>query len=591
MTVRVGWVELARPNKNTENHYARHNNKLSHRNLTRSEREKLLRDIAILKRGFSEAQRAANDFGQQTRRTLELVTQIPNVINPVVHALASAQDDAHQELQQQETQIATSFQSQRTAIAAQLPTLQAKVTTLETQLTALNAQKGVLEEQKTIVQTQKTDFQDQIPVIDKVVATTKRVNKELREQVDLTELITADIARHNTDSGRRGFQSGYASGRRDFPPRYASGRRSFQSRYDSGRRGFQPRYASGKSESTPNAPNQRYEYHLGIPRIAFDGFPPRYSADQPANNRRPTVQRPTATVRDTLFDLTQQQVVQKPTTAQRKTETEVRELPTHIQSIVDTVSNVPSDTLSFAYDALIEIPTQTREALQQLKTDTQQNITEIKDSEVLSTREKARQIETIEKNAAGRREAIEQEASQAKIDSFNRVVDNFIGGIGRMIAEQLKLRVATSLTNTLLGSPQGGNAGIGGLIGSVAPFLAVNPALAIGGGVALGAAALFSSSFDDPVNDALARRAGMQASQRRAVQAATELGRRSAVDLRDNFEQGFVSETDRQTGSPRGGDGAAPVIMNEIKLVIGVQELKAIYEETQRQITTGVIAR
>ena len=548
-------------------------------NLTRSEREKLLRDIAILKRGFSEAQRAANDFGQQTRRTLELVTQIPNVINPVVHALAAAQDDAHQELQQQETQIATSFQSQRTAIAAQLPTLQAKVTTLETQLTALNAQKGVLEEQKTIVQTQKTDFQDQIPVIDKVVATTKRVNRELREQVDLAERVTAEIARHNTDSGRMDFQSRYASGRRGFQPRYASGRR-----------GFQPRYASGKSESTPNAPNQRYECHLGIPRMAFSGFPPRYSVDHP-NNRRPTVQRPTATVRDTLFDLTQQQVVQKPTTAQRKTETEVRELPTHIQSIVDTVSNVPSDTLSFAYDALIEIPAQTREALQQLKTDTQQNITEIKDSEVLSTREKARQIETIEKNTAGRREAIEQEASQAKIDSFNRVVDNFIGGIGRMIAEQLKLRVATSLTNTLLGSPQGGNAGIGGLIGSVAPFLAVNPALAIGGGVALGAAALFSGSFDDPVNDVLARRAGMQASQRRAVQAATELGRRSAVDLRDNFEQGFVSETDRQTGSPRGGDGAAPVIMNEIKLVIGVQELKAIYEETQRQITTGVIAR
>ena len=559
-------------------------------NLTRSEREKLLRDIAVIKREFSEAQRAANDFGQQTRRTLELVTQIPNVINPVVHALAAAQDDAHQELQQQETQIATSFQSQRTAIAAQLPTLQAKVTTLETQLTALNAQKGVLEEQKTIVQTQKTDFQDQIPVIDKVVATTKRVNRELREQVDLAERVTAEIERHNTDSGRMDFQS---------------------------------RYASGRSESTANAPNQRYEYHLGIPRIAFDGFPPRYSADYPDNrrltvqrpaaavrdtlrvafsgfpprysadqpdNRRPTVQRPTATVRDTLFDLTQQQVVQKPTTAQRKTETEVRELPTHIQSIVDTVSNVPSDTLSFAYDALIEIPAQTREALQQLKTDTQQNITEIKDSEVLSTREKARQIETIEKNTAGRREAIEQEASQAKIDSFNRVVDNFIGGIGQMIAEQLKLRIATSLTNTLLGSPQGGNASIGGLIGSVAPFLAVNPALAIEGGVALGAAALFSGSFDDPVNDALARRAGIQASQQRAVQAATELGRRSAVDLKDNFEQGFVSETARQTGSPRDGD-AAPVIMNEIKLVIGAQELKAIYEETQRQITTGVIAR
>jgi len=606
-------------------------------NLTRSEREKLLRDIAILKREFSEAQRAANDFGQQTQRTLELVTQIPNVINPVVRALTAAQDDAHQELQQQETQIAGSLQSQRTAIAAQRPTLEAKITTLETQLipilndhaalfrpsgraqrnptrlnaqksvleeqknifrlsdkaqrnatgmildrvamststpntrvafggfassprptvydanlsirngiATLNAQKDVLEKQKTIVQSQKTDFEAQIPVIDRIMVTTKRVNRELREQVDLAGQVTAEVARRNTEPGRRDFQSRYNSG---------SDRRDFQSRYNFGfgGRDFQSRYS---------------------------------------DNRRPTVLRPATPVRNTLFDLTQQQILQKPTTVQRQVNTEVRELPTHIQSIVNTLSNVPSETLSFAYDALIEIPAQTRVALQQLKTDTEQNITEIKDSEVLSAREKAKQIEAIEKNAAKRRKAIEQEASQAKIASFNRVVDNFIGGIGRMIAEQVKLRVATSLTNTLLGSSsQGdGSVGIGGLLGSVAPLLAVNPAVAIGGGVALGAAALFSSSFDDPVNDALARRAGIQASQRRATQAATALGRRSAVDLKDNFEQGFVSETARQTSAPRGGE-AAPVIMNEIKLVIGVQELKAIYEETQRQITTGVIAR
>ena len=271
--------------------------------------------------------------------------------------------------------------------------------------------------------------------------------------------------------------------------------------------------------------------------------------------------------------------------AQRKTITELRQLPTYIR----TLANVPSDALRFAYDALVAVPSQTRAALQQLKTDTQQNILEINNSEVLSAREKAKRIEEIEKNAAERRKAIEQEASQAKITAFNRVVHNFIAGIGRMVTEQVKLRAAASLTNTLFGTSQGGNVGIGGLLGSVVPFLAANPAVAIGGGVALGAAALFASSFDDPINDALARRAGVQASQQRAAQAAVALGRRSAADLRDNFEQGFVSESARQTGSPR--DAAAPVIMNEIKLVIGAQELKAIYEETQRQITTGVIAR
>ena len=336
---------------------------------------------------------------------------------------------------------------------------------------------------------------------------------------------------------------------------------------------------------------------VDIPRTPIQGVRPDvpvperdvYGNQNDPDNRRATGQRPAADVRENFFEATQQQQVEnRPAPVNQQAPTQ-RELPSHIQSIVDTLSNVPSDTLSAAYDALIEIPAQTREVLQQLKMDTQQNILEIKNSEVLSAREKAAEITEIEKNAAKRRKEIEKEASQAKIDAFSKVVENFIGGIGRMIAEQVKLRAATALTNALLGTP-GQGSGSGGLLGSALPFLgAVNPVLAVGGGLALGAAALFSSSFDDPINDALARQAGLRQAQQRAARSATVLGRRSAVDLRDNFEQGFVSETARQTSAPRGDAG--PVIMNEIKLVIGGQELKAIYEETQRQITTGVIAR
>ena len=261
--------------------------------------------------------------------------------------------------------------------------------------------------------------------------------------------------------------------------------------------------------------------------------------------------------------------------------------------IADTLAAVPTDLLDAAYESLVTIPLQTRDALRELSDETQTRIQELKESETLSAREKAEQIAQIEQDAAKRRMEIEKEANQAKIDSFKSVVSNFIGGIGQMIAEQVKLRAATALTNALLGSPGqsgGGGGGIGGILGSALPFLgALNPALAIGGGLALGAAALFSSSFDDPINDALARRAGIQASQRRASRAAVALGRRSAVDLRDNFEQGFVTETTRQTGAQE--ESSNPVIMNEIKLVIGSQELKAMYEETQRQITTGIIAR
>ena len=115
-------------------------------------------------------------------------------------------------------------------------------------------------------------------------------------------------------------------------------------------------------------------------------------------------------------------------------------------------------------------------------------------------------------------------------------------------------------------------------------LLAGHPVL----GLALGSTMLFASSFDNPINDALAQQAGIHQAQQRA----TDLGRRSAVDLKDNFERGFVAETARQTAAPASSQNSdtAPIVMNEIKLIIGGQEIKALYEETQRQIATGIIS-
>lgn len=271
-----------------------------------------------------------------------------------------------------------------------------------------------------------------------------------------------------------------------------------------------------------------------------------------------------------------------------KSQLDTQDIPdiTHAQqAIIKTISSVPNDLFNATYDTLITIPAQAREELQQLKIETEQRIVEINDSEVLSAQEKARQIERIERNAAQRRKAIEAEANQAKIDSFNRVVKNFVAGIGKMIAAQLKLRVAASITNRLLGTASQ----TGGLLSAVSPVLSANPVLGLANpvlGLALGATTLFSTSFDDPVNDALAQQAGI----RQAQQRATDLGRRSAVDLKENFERGFVAETARQRAAQQQESATAPVVMNEIKLIIGGQELKALYEETQRQIATGVIS-
>ena len=235
------------------------------------------------------------------------------------------------------------------------------------------------------------------------------------------------------------------------------------------------------------------------------------------------------------------------------------------QTFINTIADVPNDLLNATHEALITVPAQTREALLQLKIETEQDIAQINDSAVLSAQEKAARIEQIERNAAQRRKQIEAEANQAKIASFNKVVANFVQGIGRMIAEQVKLRIASQI----LGAQQ-----------AIVPFFATHPVLSIG------AAALFSGSFDDPINDALAQQAGI----RQAQQRATALGRRSAIDLKQNFEMGFVRETERHTVSTQRTENPAPIVKNEVKLIIGGQELKAIYEETQRQIEMGVIS-
>ena len=389
-----------------------------------------------------------------------------------------------------------------------------------------------------------------------VVVVAHKLNKELRDQVDLQKLITDEVERRKTAEIV------------SFPTELSRSVEGVQ--FDFSRGDVSP--SRNNRQLNADHPDNRLPTQPSAPRNTTSTFSRGIS--------RPT---------QDIGALDNLNIPAKPNPSARAAPIQLPDYERAQQVIIDTISNVPVDLLGATYDSLVMIPQQMEMALDTLQENTQMRIQEIKESEILSARQKANQIEQIEKDAAQRRTQIEKQANQAKIDSFQSVVTNFIGGIGRMIAEQVKLRAATAVTNALLGAQgqSGGGGGIGGILGSALPFLAaVNPALAIGGGLALGAAALFSSSFDDPINDALAQQAGI----RQAQQRATALGRRSAVDLKDNFEQGFVSETARQTASPR-GEGGAPVIMNEIKLVIGAQELKAMYEETQRQITTGIIAR
>ncbi len=142
------------------------------------------------------------------------------------------------------------------------------------------------------------------------------------------------------------------------------------------------------------------------------------------------------------------------------------------------LSQLPDDLFDATYNAIIQIPIQTRAALQQLNRDTAVQLAEIHNSHILSAQQKTDQIQRIEQQAAQRRIQIEHQANRAKIQSFQKVVQNFITGIGRMIAEQLKLRAAAAITNTLVGTqttatrPDTSDNPISSIISTFVPVLA-----------------------------------------------------------------------------------------------------------------------
>ncbi len=67
------------------------------------------------------------------------------------------------------------------------------------------------------------------------------------------------------------------------------------------------------------------------------------------------------------------------------------------------------------------------------------------------------------------------------------------------------------------------------------------------------AAMMFGTSFDDPVNDALAKMRGTRAE-------ALKLGRNSAGDIVDKFEEGFIGAARQRPGSEGSDDQLARAI-------------------------------
>ena len=528
------------------------------KNLTSSELQRLLRDVETLRQRYNEAGNASKDFGDHVKTASKQVELVSDVVSTVFQEL--------KQLTTEEQQIigkTTSFiETQNTALQEQVLILEARVVALETQLTALQKQKTIVEEQTTAGHARKTIAAAQttkVYELEKVVVTSKRINRELLERVDLEKLINVEIERRKIGESVR------------FPAYFR-----------------EPVEGVGYPPNPPQAEGIR---HHPLTQLG---------ADHPDNQlpSQPTAPRSTKTAFDRGPSATVQDVpgldfiAAVPDPTARHAPIQVPDIGLAQQTIIDTVSSVPVDLLGATYESLITVPQQMQQALSELREDTKMRIQEVKNSEVMSAQEKAKRIEEIERNAAQRRKEIEAEASQAKIAAFNKVVMNFIGGIGRMIAEQVKLKAASAATNHLFGAS--GQAGSSGLLGAAVPFLAANPALAIGGGLALGAAALFSESFDDPVNDAMARQAGMRQANTRTKNFARSLGINSAQDLTREFESGFedgTAQVENESGTTQQvAGGAMPPIQNHITLRIGEQEMKVLHEETQRNIKRGIIS-
>ncbi len=332
--------------------------------------------------------------------------------------------------------------------------------------------------------------------------------------------------------------------------------------------------------------------------------------EQPEIQRRIAASETTPRGADTLFqaqdpfgdDRTEQEreadrarYIQRQETNQIQ-QRHVAQLTETIKPIAQQVAQVPIDLVSALKDAFVDIPEQAQKALSTLNQDTARQINEIRNSTVMSAREKAREIEEIERNAAQKRIDIERNASEQKKQAFASVVSNFIAGIGKMIAEQAKLRLATAITNKAVavasgGSISGGISSLGGLIGSGAGIaaLASNPVgLAVGAGAGLYFGGKALGLFDDPFNDKLARQAGFQHAFAQRRIERENAGARSAEDFIREHSIGMKEGMRQQSGLSRtrtsGGGDMEVVIKNEIRLDDStVQALEEKRIKLQRQ--------
>ena len=196
-----------------------------------------------------------------------------------------------------------------------------------------------------------------------------------------------------------------------------------------------------------------------------------------------------------------------------------------------------SDFGSLLADVFRNLPQEAQQEINDLEAETARRIQQIREDQTISADQQARRIERIEQQSAERRIQIERDLNRAKRESFEDFVQNFVRGIGRQISAELQLQAVRSVVGSV--ASLGLTAGLAAAAPTAAPLLAASA----------GVAFLTNLSFHNEANDMLARQAGRRSSQRLLENNAARLGRESAHDIVNNFQEGFEDQA-----SGRGGN-------------------------------------
>ena len=219
-----------------------------------------------------------------------------------------------------------------------------------------------------------------------------------------------------------------------------------------------------------------------------------------------------------------------------------QQLEANIQTFTSTTTRLlapifqgASDFGILMADIFRNLDVDAQQSLADLEAETQRRIQQVRDDQTISAQQQARRIERIEQQSAERRVQIEQDLNRAKRESFNQFVQNFLQGIARQISAELQLQAIRSVVSSV--TTLGLTAGLAAAGPGAAGLLAASAGLSF----------LSNLSFHNEANDMLARQAGRASTRRLLENNAARLGRESAHDIVDNFQEGF----EEQAGSGR----------------------------------------